>query len=61
MAVVGMKPIGTGKLALWPCNQYVRGPFVCRGEVRLGRQLAWGASDRRKTARNRRQDCENST
>ena len=61
IAVVEVKPIGTQRLALWPCNQYVEGPFVCRKEAGIGAQLAWGVSDRRKTARNRRQDCSDCT
>jgi len=35
IAVVGVRPIETRKVALWPCNQYLRGPFVCAG-VRRG-------------------------
>jgi len=29
MVLVGVKPIGSERMPLWPSNQYVRGPFVC--------------------------------
>jgi len=58
---VGVKPIGSERMPLWPCNQYVRGPFVW-GE-RLGSGVSWlgGVSDLRKTVRNRRQNCSDCT